>query len=105
MQRRVASILSGYDDLINNNARRIKILEEMARLVYEEWFVKFRFLLVFRFALCHRRCKPQRQRTEFTTWWLVPPIDVRNVSSLTTASPQPGGDLLPGPQLGLPNST
>jgi type I restriction enzyme, S subunit len=42
-QRRIASILSAYDDLIENNTRRIAILEEMARRTYEEWFVRFRF--------------------------------------------------------------
>lgn len=42
-QRRIASILSAYDDLIENNARRIAILEEMARRIYEEWFVRFRY--------------------------------------------------------------
>lgn len=42
-QRKIAAILSTYDDLIENNTRRIKILEEMAQLIYREWFVKFRF--------------------------------------------------------------
>ncbi|WJM52029.1 restriction endonuclease subunit S [Pseudomonas asiatica] len=42
-QIRVSSILSTYDDLIENNTRRIEILEEMARRLYEEWFVQFRF--------------------------------------------------------------
>ncbi|WP_210772629.1 restriction endonuclease subunit S [Panacagrimonas perspica] len=42
-QRRIASILSAYDDLIENNTRRIAILEEMARRIHEEWFVRFRF--------------------------------------------------------------
>ena len=42
-QRRIAAILSAYDDLIENNTRRIQILEEMARRIYEEWFVRFRF--------------------------------------------------------------
>lgn len=42
-QKRIASILSAYDDLIENNTRRIAILEEMARRTYEEWFVRFRF--------------------------------------------------------------
>lgn len=42
-QRRVAGILSAYDDLIENNRRRVKILETMARSIYREWFVKFRF--------------------------------------------------------------
>lgn len=44
IQHRIASILSAYDDLIENNTRRIAILEEMARRIYEEWFVHFRFL-------------------------------------------------------------
>lgn len=43
VQRRIASILSAYDDLIENNTRRITILEEMTRRIYEEWFVRFRF--------------------------------------------------------------
>lgn len=43
VQNRIASILSAYDDLIENNTRRIEILEEMARRLYEEWFVHFRF--------------------------------------------------------------
>ncbi|WP_108662957.1 restriction endonuclease subunit S [Acuticoccus kandeliae] len=43
VQRRIAGILSAYDDLIENNTRRIAILEEMARRLYEEWFVHFRF--------------------------------------------------------------
>lgn len=42
-QRQVASILSAYDDLIENNTRRIEILKEMARRLYEEWFVHFRY--------------------------------------------------------------
>jgi type I restriction enzyme S subunit len=42
-QRRIASILSAYDDLIENNTRRIEILEEMTRSLYREWFVFFRF--------------------------------------------------------------
>jgi len=43
IQRKIAAILSAYDDLIENNTRRIEILEEMARSIYREWFVKFRF--------------------------------------------------------------
>ena len=42
-QRMIASILSAYDDLIENNTRRIAILEEMAQAIYREWFVNFRF--------------------------------------------------------------
>lgn len=43
IQRRIAGILSAYDNLIENNQRRIKILEDMARALYREWFVNFRF--------------------------------------------------------------
>lgn len=42
-QRRIASILSAYDELIENNQRRIRILEDMARSLYHEWFVHFRY--------------------------------------------------------------
>ena len=42
-QRKIVGILSAYDDLIENNTRRIKILEEMAQAIYREWFVHFRF--------------------------------------------------------------
>lgn len=42
-QRRIGSILSAYDELIENSQRRIKILESMARALYREWFVHFRF--------------------------------------------------------------
>jgi len=43
VQRRIASILSTYDELIENTSQRIAILEEMARRIYEEWFVHFHF--------------------------------------------------------------
>ena len=43
VQRRIAGILSAYDELIENNQRRIRILERMARALYREWFVEFRF--------------------------------------------------------------
>ena len=42
-QRKIAAILGAYDDLIENNTRRIRILEEMAQALYREWFVNFRF--------------------------------------------------------------
>ena len=42
-QDRIASILSAYDDLIENNRRRIHVLERAARLLYKEWFVYLRF--------------------------------------------------------------
>ncbi len=43
IQRRIAGILSAYDELIENNQRRIKILEQMARSIYREWFVYLRY--------------------------------------------------------------
>jgi type I restriction enzyme S subunit len=43
IQKRIASILSAYDDLIENNRRREALLEEAARLLYREWFVRLRF--------------------------------------------------------------
>lgn len=42
-QQRIAALLSKYDDLIENNKRRIELLEESARQLYKEWFVRFRF--------------------------------------------------------------
>ena len=43
VQQKIASILSSYDRLIENNNQRIKLLEEMAEEIYKEWFVRFRF--------------------------------------------------------------
>jgi type I restriction enzyme, S subunit len=43
VQRRIAGILSAYDELIDNSQRRIRLLEAMARALYREWFVHFRF--------------------------------------------------------------
>ena len=42
-QKRIARALSDYDDLIDNNRRRIKLLEDSVRLLFDEWFVKLRF--------------------------------------------------------------
>ncbi len=42
-QQKVVNILSAYDDLIENNYRRIQLLEDSARLLYQEWFVYLRF--------------------------------------------------------------
>ena len=42
-QRRIADILSAYDDLIQNNIKRIKLLEQAAQNIYKEWFVHLRF--------------------------------------------------------------
>ena len=43
IQRRIAEILSAYDDLIENNRKQIKLLEEAAQRLYKEWFVDLRF--------------------------------------------------------------
>jgi len=43
IQDKIAKVLSNYDDLIENNNKRIKILEEMAQKIYKEWFVDFKF--------------------------------------------------------------
>lgn len=42
-QQKIAHILSAYDDLIENNLKRIKLLEEMAQITYEQWFVRMKF--------------------------------------------------------------
>jgi type I restriction enzyme S subunit len=42
-QKRIADILSAYDDLIENNLKRIKLLEQAAQNIYKEWFVNMRF--------------------------------------------------------------
>ena len=46
VQRRISGILSAYDDLMENSQRRIRLLEAMARALYREWFVHFRFPLL-----------------------------------------------------------
>ena len=43
IQQKIVEILTPYDDLIENNRRRIQLLEEAARLLYQEWFVRLRF--------------------------------------------------------------
>src|SRR4029077_13624348 len=43
VQRRISAILSVYDELMENSQRRIRLLEAMARALYREWFVHFRF--------------------------------------------------------------
>ncbi|VWX33693.1 hypothetical protein LIMNO130_20270 [Limnobacter sp. 130] len=43
IQQKIAGILAAYDDLIENNLKRIKLLEEKAQITYEEWFVRLRF--------------------------------------------------------------
>ena len=58
-QKQIADVLSTYDDLIENNTKRIKILEEMAQAIYKEWFVFFRFP-------GHEKVKMIDSKTEFS---------------------------------------
>lgn len=57
-QKQIADILSTYDDLIENNTKRIKVLEEIAQAIYREWFVYFRFP-------GHEKVKMTDSKTEF----------------------------------------
>lgn len=57
-QTKIASIIAFYDDLIENNEKRIKILEEMVQRLYTEWFVKFKFP-------GHEKVKTVDSRTDF----------------------------------------
>src|SRR5262249_39746442 len=43
LQEKIAAILSAFDDLIENNTRRLQILEQMVQMLYREWFIQFRF--------------------------------------------------------------
>ena len=70
IQRKIAAILSSYDDLIENNKRRIALLEKMAAEIYREWFVRMRF--------------PGYQNAKFVKglplgWEMLPFSDVVNV--------------------------
>jgi type I restriction enzyme S subunit len=80
IQRRIASILSAYDDLIENNTRRIKILEQMAQAIYREWFVEFRAP-----GVKLRKATPEEQKVtgkdRFPAGWEIAKIgDVASVN-------------------------
>lgn len=69
-QKQIAGILSTYDNLIENNTKRIKILEEIAQAIYREWFVYFRFP-------GHEKVKMIDSKTEFgkiPEGWEVKPL-------------------------------
>ena len=60
-QKIIANILSAYDNLIENNNKRIKLLEQMAENLYKEWFVRFRFpgyedSLLYRYCCYQKSC-------------------------------------------------
>ncbi|NQV89925.1 restriction endonuclease subunit S [Candidatus Uhrbacteria bacterium] len=74
----IASVLSAYDDLIENNEKRINALEEMAQLLYTEWFVKFKFP-------GHEKVKMVESGTEYE---MMPEgWEVKNVESLIKRIP------------------
>lgn len=71
-QKRIADILSTYDDLIENNRRRIQILEEMAQNLYREWFVKFRFPIYREDGTIERIHNPETDKMRDSQLGLVP---------------------------------
>lgn len=97
-QQRIVSILSTYDELIENNTRRIKILEEMAQMLYREWFVDFRFP-------CHEKVRmADSELGPLPEGWSVQPMNkvAEVIDCLHSKKPQaiPGG---PGLLLQLSN--
>lgn len=78
----VASILAAYDNLIENNNKRIKLLEQMSENLYKEWFVRFRF--------------PNYQNTEFENGipngWKVENLDDFGITLDTGSRPSGGID-------------
>lgn len=79
-QRKIANILSIYDNLIENNNKRIKLLEQMAENLYKEWFVRFRF--------------PGYENTKFTDgipsdWQILRLSDFCYVTDGTHDTPKP----------------
>lgn len=86
-QRNIASVLSAYDDLIENNEKRIKALEEMAQLLYTEWFVKFKFP-------GHEKVKMVDSRTDLGAvpeGWTVVPME--SLADFVNGYPFKPGDL------------
>ena len=59
-QKKIAAIVSAYDDLIENNDRRITLLEKMAEEIYREWFVRLRFP--------GHRCEPHFIKASLEGW-------------------------------------
>lgn len=82
-QRKIANILSTYDNLIENNNKRIKLLEQMAENLYKEWFVRFRF--------------PGYENTKFvdgipSDWQILRMSDFCYVTDGTHDTPKPVND-------------
>jgi type I restriction enzyme S subunit len=82
-QKRIASILSAYDDLIETNLKRIKLLEETAQSIYKEWFVNFRFP--------NFENTPINQETGLPKGWEVKKVEELNkkITDGTHDSPKP----------------
>jgi type I restriction enzyme, S subunit len=91
-QRKIAATLSAYDDLIENNKRRIKLLEEMAQRIYGEWFVDFRYPGHESVPLVDSKLGPIPEG-----WDVLPFTDVADVLSggtpRTTEAEYWGGDI------------
>lgn len=87
-QIRVSSILSAYDDLIETNTRRIEILEEMARRLYEEWFVRFRFPAATEIAF--RQCEFGDVPVGWEEMALGDAVNVRKGKNITKSKVLPG---------------
>lgn len=82
-QKRIADILSAYDNLIENNNKRMKLLEQMAESLYKEWFVRFRF--------------PRYENTKFvdgipSDWQILRMSDFCYVTDGTHNTPKPIND-------------
>lgn len=82
-QKKVSDILSAYDNLIENNNKRIKLLEQMAENLYKEWFVRFRF--------------PGYENTKFvddipSDWQILRMSDFCYVTDGTHDTPKPVND-------------
>jgi type I restriction enzyme, S subunit len=85
IQERIASILSAYDDLVANNTRRIKILEEMAQRTYGEWFVNFRFP-------GHEKVRTVESATgRIPDGWSI--VTLKDVAGVNEQSLQPGNGI------------
>lgn len=83
IQKKISSILTTYDNLIENNNKRIKLLEQMAENLYKEWFVRFRF--------------PGYENTKFvdgipSDWQILRMSDFCYVTDGTHDSPKPIND-------------
>src|SRR5690606_22417162 len=72
VQKKIAAILTAYDDLIENNQRRIALLEKIAEEIYREWFVRMRFP-------GHEQVKFEKEVPE--GWSLVSAVDAFQVLS------------------------